>query len=498
MIFDNELISVNDFMNSIKNIVRLTNVKISNILKNNDKLNDFCLRKIQQYPNIFSSTTEVFWFIIKGLTFKKCKNCNKDLNFKQILHDFQFCSRKCSTNSESSKQKIKQTLIERYGVDAAIKSADVQAKMKSTMLKKYGVENASQADFIKDKKKKTLMEHYGVDNPLKSDTIKNKVKETSLIKYGVENASQSSVIKEKTKKTNLERYGNECALHSDKISKKVKETNLARYGVEYAIQSEIIKNKAKDSILQRYGVEHQMYLNEIKEKVRNSRLDSTYEKLSNRLKDIVIPLFSKEEYDGCGYYDTLYDWKCVKCGTIFKDHIYSHIPRCPTCYPIIGGSSKGEIELSEFCKQFYPNLIQHDKNLIKPYELDIVIPEIKLTIEFNGKYWHSIFKNAAAETYHLMKTELCEQLEYRLIHIWEDEWNNNKDKIKTKLEKILNNTEEFATNNKKLILDRCWYSKNTIINGFKLVEITEPELMKNNCYNCGKLIYRKIKEDIEK
>ena len=66
------------------------------------------------------------------------------------------------------------------------------------------------------------------------------------------------------------------------------------------------------------------------------------------------------------------------------------------------------------------------------------------------------------------------------------------------MEKILNNTEEFATNNKKLILDRCWYSKNTIINGFKLIEITEPELMKNNCYNCGKLIYRKIEEDIEK
>ncbi len=368
MLFDNELISVNDFMDSVKNIVRLTNVKILNILKNNIELNDFCLRKTQQYPNIFNSTIDVFWFIVKGLTFKKCKNCNKDLNFKQILHNFQFCSRKCSTSSESSKQKIKQTLIERYGVDAAIKNPDIKAKMKSTILKKYGVENASQADFIKDKKKKTLMEHYGVDNPLKSDTIKNKVKETNLVKYGVENAAQSGVIKEKTKKTNLERYGNECVLHSEEISKKVKETNLLRYGVEYAIQSEIVKNKVKNTILQRYNVDHQMYLDEIKEKVRNSRLDSTYEKFVDRLKDIVIPLFSKEEYDGCGYYDTLYDWKCIKCGTIFKDHIYSHIPRCPKCYPIIGGSSKGEIELLEFCKQFYPNLIQHDKHLIKPYE----------------------------------------------------------------------------------------------------------------------------------
>ena len=82
-------------MNSFKNIVRLTNAKILNILKNNDKLNDFCLRKIYQFPNIFSSTTDVFWFVIKGLTFKKCKNCNTTLNFKQIIHDFHFCSRKC-------------------------------------------------------------------------------------------------------------------------------------------------------------------------------------------------------------------------------------------------------------------------------------------------------------------------------------------------------------------------------------------------------------------
>lgn len=304
--------------------------------------------------------------------------------------------------------------------------------------------------------------------------------------------SQLFIIKEKIKKTNLNRYGNKCVLHSEEISKKVKETNLLRYGVEYAIQSEIVKNKAKDSILQLYGVSHQMHLDEIKEKVRNSRLDSTYENFVDRLKDIVIPLFSKEEYDGCGYYDTLYNWKCVKCETIFKDHIYSHIPRCPKCYPIIGGSSKGEIELLEFCKQFYPNLSQHDKHLIKPYELDILIPELKLAIEFNGKYWHSIFKNAMAKTYHLMKTERCEQLGYRLVHIWENEWNNNKDEIKAKLEKVLNKSEDFVINSKELILDRCWHSKNTIIDGFTLVEITEPELMKNNCYNCGNLIYRKI------
>ena len=42
-----------------------------------------------------------------------------------------------------------------------------------------------------------------------------------------------------------------------------------------------------------------------------------------------------------------------------------------------------EKELVEFCKQYYPGLKENDRELIKPYELDIVIPEKKLAIEFN-------------------------------------------------------------------------------------------------------------------
>ena len=59
----------------------------------------------------------------------------------------------------------------------------------------------------------------------------------------------------------------------------------------------------------------------------------------------------------------------------------------------------------QFCKQYYPNLIQNDRNLIKPYQLDIIIPKIKLAIQFNGLYWHSIDKMPLG--FHLMKTELC-------------------------------------------------------------------------------------------
>ena len=54
------------------------------------------------------------------------------------------------------------------------------------------------------------------------------------------------------------------------------------------------------------------------------------------------------------------------------------------------GSSTQEQELVEFCRQFFKNLKTHDRTLIKPYELDIIIPDIHLAIEFNGIWYHSI------------------------------------------------------------------------------------------------------------
>ena len=59
------------------------------------------------------------------------------------------------------------------------------------------------------------------------------------------------------------------------------------------------------------------------------------------------------------------------------------LPRCLNCFPKYTGVSAKEIELSEFCKQYFPDLKENERTLIKPYELDIVIPELKLAIEFN-------------------------------------------------------------------------------------------------------------------
>lgn len=169
---------------------------------------------------------------------------------------------------------------------------------------------------------------------------------------------------------------------------------------------------------------------------------------------------------------------------VHKFDILKGIPKCPICFP--AGSSTQEQELINFCHQFFNKLKIHDRTLIKPYELDIAIPEIKLAIEFNGIWYHSI-EAGTPLGYHLIKTDRCEQLGYRLIHIWEDEWNNSKDEIKERLKSVFENKEKI--DNEVTLFKRDWYS----VKDFDDVEEILPPIIENRVYhveNCG---YFKIK-----
>lgn len=94
--------------------------------------------------------------------------------------------------------------------------------------------------------------------------------------------------------------------------------------------------------------------------------------------------------------------------------------------------SRAEIELFEFVKSIAPQSYQSDRKLIGPYELDIVIPEHKLAIEYCGLFFHSSAMKID-RNYHLRKHELCEQIGFRLITIFEDEWVEKTEMVKATL-----------------------------------------------------------------
>ena len=69
-------------------------------------------------------------------------------------------------------------------------------KVKETNLERYGVDNISKTDLFKEKYKETMNERYGVDNCFQLEEIKEKSKQTMLDKYGVEYNMQRDEMKE--------------------------------------------------------------------------------------------------------------------------------------------------------------------------------------------------------------------------------------------------------------------------------------------------------------
>lgn len=172
-----------------------------------------------------------------------------------------------------------------------------------------------------------------------------------------------------------------------------------------------------------------------------------------------------------------------------------YIPRCLKCFPLLSGYSKEEKEVVEFIKKIYTGKIkENNKKLIKPYELDIVLPELKIAIEFNGNYFHSIESGKYQLGYHLMKTEMCEKLGYRLIHILENDWLTKQEDIKNKLKNIILKLEKIDYTS---ILNRCWYQKQEI-NGYRCevilptIEVIKTKYKTFSIENCGFLKYIKI------
>ena len=122
---------------------------------------------------------------------------------------------------------MKQTCLDKYGVEFSLQAHEVQEKRKQTCLDKYGVEFSLQAHEVQEKRKQTCVDKYGVENPSQTIEVKEKIKQTCLDKYGVENPLQVEDIKNKFKQTCLDKYGVENPSQVPDFEKKKIETGYS-------------------------------------------------------------------------------------------------------------------------------------------------------------------------------------------------------------------------------------------------------------------------------
>lgn len=233
---------------------------------------------------------------------------------------------------------------------------------------------------------------------------------------------------------------------------KIKETNLKKYGVENTFQNiELVKN----GFLKKHGVTHVSKIDGVAQKIKNTFLEK-YGCTSNFTRDDVRQKLSQNKqfnfilkYPNVNFINhtgNTLSIKCDKCEsvytitrTLFRHRtIFNKIP-CTICVPLNSSDSFFEKEILEFIKTIYNGeIIENDRTIISPKELDIFIPDLGIAIEFNGLYWHS--SEFVNKNYHLNKTKQCNNKNIDLIHIFEDEWFYKKEIVKSIIKtKIKNN-----------------------------------------------------------
>lgn len=98
--------------------------------------------------------------------------------------------------------------------------------------------------------------------------------------------------------------------------------------------------------------------------------------------------------------------------------------------------SKYEQELQDF---LFKNGIEFSSNrqLLIGKEIDLLIEDKRIGIEFDGLKWHTEWFGKKDKNYHCDKTNRCNEKGYGLIHIFEDEYVNKKEIVLNKLKHLL-------------------------------------------------------------
>lgn len=343
----------------------------------------------------------------------KCKTCGTEIVYRKCKPK-KFCSTQCA--SQDADIRVARSLSNRG------KCINVE-KIKATNRRKYGVDWTFQADVVKAKIQESNLQRFGVQYPTQSPEIIAKQKTTMLQKYGGYPMESSSSLHASTVATTIQRYGTENATQNANVRSRTRETNLKRYGVDTPLRD---TEKMKLAMLNKYGVSNISKTPENKAKVASSHKNDFLDRLFNgdRIGSLVSPMFLASDYIDSGWSNE-YPFKCNTCGMEFSDNLYSgHVPICPQCFPRI--KSIGQKEVVDFISSLGFDVETDNRTVLDGLEIDIYIPEKHIGIEFDGVFWHSEISGNKDRKYHVNKTEACSGKGVKLLHIFDQEWNEKK------------------------------------------------------------------------
>lgn len=250
-----------------------------------------------------------------------------------------------------------------------------------------------------------------------------KRRQTNIQRYGTPYPAQSEIVKNKTKQTNLEKYGTHPS-KTEQTKQKIQQTNLERYGYQWVSQSPIIQEKITQTMKNTYGVKR------LKQKALSKDI-------LQKLEDVN---WLQQQHIECSntitYIAKLLGVSQSVVSQYFKKH--GLIPKSRNV-------SQFEREIVDFLQPI-TEVETNSRKIIPPYEIDIFLPLYNIALECNGLFWHGE-QQGKDRNYHLTKYNLCKDKNIRLIQIFDYEWNNKNDIVKSRLLHLLGKNERIYARN---------------------------------------------------
>jgi hypothetical protein len=309
----------------------------------------------------------------------KCDYCGKETEKRKckIIKGRKLIEKDCCSEDICTKKKLAEVNVLKHGVVNCFQRIDIKHKIKKTNLEKYGCEYAQQNEKIREKSKATCFKNYGVKHALQNKELLKKAQEKSKERYGSKFPIQLDKFKEKVRKTNLKKYGIENFLELPQVKEKIKQTNIEKYGEAHPAASVEIQEKIKQTNIKKYGVKCVFETSQVKEKIKQTNIE--------------------------------------KYGSPFPIHKF--------------GKTQESIRswLNEYGYNF-----NSDYEILEGKELDLYDSDKKIAIEYCGLYWHNEDSpEPRNRKYHYYKYKKCKDNGIQLLTIFDDEWNNKQNIIKS-------------------------------------------------------------------
>lgn len=170
----------------------------------------------RMYPELSKEEVACIWYGFESRP--KCPTCGNETKFYNLRRGFaEFCSHECA--QDACQERAQETCLKKYGSRCALHTEEVHKKVVATLVERFGVEHPMKSAEVVDKLKETNMAKYGTEWAISSDAVQANIHKSVEDKYGVDNVFKLKEFQDKAIATKT----NASIEYKDLVKKRISE-----------------------------------------------------------------------------------------------------------------------------------------------------------------------------------------------------------------------------------------------------------------------------------